>query len=371
MKRLVKIIILTFGLMFCITVNVFAVEENIDRYKDEFSFDEVVESLDDETVRILNEIGIDEISFEKIFSVSPQKVFNALFDLAKNAFVNPLKFLATACTVIMLTFLLSSFSQWKETVDLIGGAILSLSVAVPFAEVINTAFSVLDTLNIFTTAFSGVFCAVTSAAGLVSSGVSYTALSVFSNTLFSQVLSQISQPLINGVCALGFLSSFDSFGFSSGVSSVIKKIYVFMLSFIGTLFSGIVTLRGALSGNADNLTAKSVRFVVGRSLPVVGGAVSETYSSLVGSLSLLKNTVGVFGIISVVIIVLPCGLSLIGWFAAFEVLITFCSMFGNTGISKMLCIFKDVTVLLIATVSITATIMVVSVGVVIAMKNNL
>ncbi len=371
MKRFTRLLLIFFSLFLFLGVNASAIEENIDQYKEEFSFDEVTESLSEETLEILNEIGITQISFEEIFSVSPAKIFEALFNILGNSLKKPLVFLTCACTVMILTYLLSSFSRWTETIDLVGGAVLSLSVAVPFAQLINTSFSVLESLNVFTTAFSGVFCAVVSSSGQLSTAASYTALTVFSNNLFSGVLSQISRPLINGVCALGFLSNFDLFGFTTGLTSVIKKIYVFLLSFLGTLFSGIVTLRGALSGTADNLTAKSVRFVVGRSLPIVGGAVSETYSSLAGSLSILKNTVGVFGIISVAVIVLPNILSLAGWLCAFEIIIIFSSVFENSGIVKMLNVFKDVTVLLIATVAITATIMIVSVGIVIAIKNNL
>ncbi len=371
MKKIINVIAVVVLLLLLIPINAYAFEENIDRYKDEFSFDDVTDSLNDETVEILNEIGITEVNFEKIFNLSPTKIINSLFNIFKNSIKIPVRFLVVASGIIILTFLLSSFSKFNEAIEIVGGAILSLSIAVPFAELINTCFSVLDSLNIFTTAFSGVFCAIASASGQVGLGASYITLTVFTNNLFSIILSQGSRPVINGVCGLGFLSSFDFFGFSSGAVSIIKKLYVFLLSFIGTLFSGIVTLRGVLSNSADSLTAKSVRFVVGRSLPVVGGAVSETYMSLVGSLSLLKNTVGVFGIITVAIIVLPSVLSLVGWLIAFEIILTVSGVFNSSGVSKMISIFKDITILLIATIAITATIMVVSVGVVIALKNNI
>ncbi len=371
MKKILNTMIWLLVLFALLCVNSFAIESNIDEYKDEFSFDEVTDSLSDEAVNILNEMGINEVSFEELFGLSTAKIFDAFFGILENSVKKPFRFLFSALSILILTYMLSSVSPRRETVDLVGGAVLSLSIAVPFAEVISTCFSVLESLNIFTTSFSGVFCAIASASGQINAAVSYTAFSAFSNNLFSVLLSSLSHPVINGVCALGFLSCFDFFEFTSGAVSVIKKCYVFFLSFIGTLFSGIVTLRGVLSTSADSLTAKSVRFVVGRSLPVVGGAVSETYMSLVGSLSLLKNTVGVFGIISVCVIVLPSILSLVGWLIAFEIIITFSGVFDNSGIVKMLSIFKDVTVLLIATISITATIMIVSVGVVIALKSNL
>ena len=175
---------------------------------------------------------------------------------------------------------------------------------------------------------------------------------------------------MNAMCSLGFLSCFDFYGFSTRFSSTVKKIYVFFMSFVGTVFSGIVTIKGVLSDGADTLTAKGVRFVVGRSLPVVGGTVSETYSALVSSLSLIKNTVGIFGIITVIVTVLPTLVQLIVWVLCLEITISLSESFGTQKTIGMLNVFKDTMVLLIATLSIVTAIFIVSVGVVIAVKGG-
>ncbi len=373
MKRKSKIfytVAVTLVFLFALQISSCALEPNIDRYSDEFDLSTVVSAVDGDTLRILEEIGITEISYESIFSVEPAKVFKALFDMVSTALKEPLRFALISVGVMMITALLGSMLESSESVSLVGGSVIALSAAVPVAEIVTTSFSVLETLGVFTTAFSGVFCAVVSSAGNITAGVTHSALTVFSNALFSGLLSEFCRPVVSAMCSLGFLSCFDMFDFSIRFSGIVKKIYVFFMSFIGTVFSGIITVKGVLSDGVDSLTAKSIRFVVGRSLPVVGGTVSETYSALVSSLTLIKNTVGIFGIITVIVTVLPTLIDLLMWILTLEISISVSESFGTGKALGMLNVLKDTLVLLVATVIIVATIFIVSVGVVIAVKGG-
>lgn len=354
--------------MFSLSATSYALEENIDSYAEEFDFDSITESVGADTAEILAEIGIDEITYEKIFGVDVGKVFDVLFEMGKKAVSQPLEFLVLGLTVITVTSLVASFMKNPETVSVIGICVLALAAAVPVAETLTTAFSVLETLFAFTTSFSGVFCALVSSSGNVALGTSYASLAVTSNTLFSALLSSVSRPAVNAMCSLGFLSCFDIYNFNLKLSAVVKKAYVLFLGFAATLFSGIVTLKGVMGAGADTVTSRGVKFVVGRSLPVVGGAVSETYSALVSSLSLIKNTVGVFGIVTVVFTVLPVILQIFGWICVLSLTVTAAEFLNCETALGMLNILKDSLTLLAVTVIFSGVIFVVSVGVVIFVK---
>ncbi len=358
------------ALLFFLPVSCSAFDSNIDDYDQEYDFGSFISTLSDDTLAILDEIGIDELSLDDIFSVDPSKVFDALLGMVVKAVKEPVRFMSVVMGIVIIVTLMGSFLDSPKTLNMVGGATLSLCTAVPVAGVVTSSFSVLETLNAFTTAFSGVFCAVVSSSGRINMGVSYATLTVFSDTLFSAVLSGVSQPVVNLTCSLGFLSCFDMGGFTEKISQIVRKLYVFVLSFIGTVFSGIVTLKGVLSDGEDTLGARSIRFVVGRSLPVVGGTVSETYSTLVSSLSLIKNTVGVFGIITVAVTVLPTLLQLLGWIFALEACATVSDILGAEGSVNMLRVLKDTFILLVATITIVATVFIVSVGVVITVKGG-
>lgn len=368
-KKIILTIIITLTLFLLLIHPVLAGESNIDQYNEEFDFDSFLNTLDTETIDILHEIGIDELSFDDVFDVNPQKVFDSLFGIVAKAIKEPLAFLTVSMGVLMITTLMNSFTE-SHTINMTGGATLSLCTAVPIAGVVTSSFSVLEALNVFTTAFAGVFCVLISSAGKISTGVSYATMTVFSDTLFAGFLTGVSQPVVSSMCAFAFLSCFDTGGFISRFSGIVKKVYVYVLSFIGTVFSGIVTLKGVLSDGVDNLSSRSIRFVVGRSLPVVGGTVSETYSTLISSLSLIKNTVGVFGIITVAVTVLPMLIQLLMWIISLEICLTLSDIMGAGSSVKMLSVLKDTLILLVATITLVSTVFIVSVGVVITAKGG-
>lgn len=341
---------------------------NIDSYSQEFDFGKITSGISDETAEILNELGINEISAESIFSVSISKVFSALVNMGKNAFSEPLKYLAGALGVLLLTSAALSFNESSVPVSLIGSSVLALALAVPVANAVTTAFSVLESLCAFTVGFAGVFGAIVSASGKVALGTSYASLAVVSNTLISSFLSGFSAPAINGMCSLSFLSCFDVYNFNQRVTALIKRVYISFLGFAATMFSGVVTLKGVMGAGVDSITSRGVKFVVGRSLPIVGGAVSETYSALVSSLSLIKSTVGIFGILTVVITVLPVFLQLGAWVVVLEIIITASTFLDAKNVFGMLNVLKDSLILLMATVVFSGVIFVVTVGVVIFVK---
>ena len=371
MKRFLKILMfITFflSLIFSLTLSVNAFEENIDSYNEEFDFQSIADAIDNETAEILAEMGIDEISFEKLFSIKVSKVFEVLFNITKRSLTEPLKFLVFATGVLILISLFSSFLNSSQAISVIGNSVIALSVAVPVVNAVTTAFSVLETLNVFTTAFAGVFAMLVSSSGKIALGTSYASLAVLSDTLFSMLLAGISQPAVNAMCSLGFLSCFDIYRFSEKISLIVKKLYITFLGFIGTFFSGIVTLKGVMGAGADSLTSRGIRFVVGRTVPVIGGAVSDTYSALVSSLSLIKSSVGIFGIVTVVLTVFPSLLELIGWVFVLSIIISISELLGSNDCAGMFSIFKDALTLLGATTVFSAVIFIVSVGVVIFVR---
>ena len=373
MKRICQISVLLISfitMLFLVSPAVRAVDTNIDEYSEEFDYESFLSELDGDTIGILSEIGITELSFESVFSVSVGKVFNALFNIMSEAIKEPLRFLFVSTGIMMITSLLTSFTKNTQSVQLVGGGVLALSVAVPIARVVSSSFSVLETLAAFTTAFSGVLCSIVSLSGGVMSGIAYASSTVFANGFFTGMLSGFAKPVINSMCSLGFLSCFDLMGLTRRFSEIIKKVFLFLISLIGTVFSGMVTLRGVLSEGADNVTTRSVRFVVGRSVPVVGGTVSETYSALISSLSLIKSTVGVFGIITVVVMVMPIIIRLIMWSLSIEISMSLFEVFGLQSSKGFFTTLKDALVLLMATIIMVTTIFIVSVGVVIALKDG-
>ncbi len=62
------------------------------------------------------------------------------------------------------------------------------------------------------------------------------------------------------------------------------------------LFTGYLTLSGAVSTSADALTVQATRSAVG-AMPVVGRILSDAAGSVLAGAGVVKNAIGVFGLL--------------------------------------------------------------------------
>ncbi len=73
-----------------------------------------------------------------------------------------------------------------------------------------------------------------------------------------------------------------------------------------TIFVGVVSLEGTLSSSIDGITAKTAKTIVSSGIPVVGKILGDVVDSVLGCGIILKNAVGLVGIIVIIgICILP------------------------------------------------------------------
>ena len=71
-----------------------------------------------------------------------------------------------------------------------------------------------------------------------------------------------------------------------------------------TVFIAYLTISGVIGGSADALAVKTAKFAVSGSVPVVGGIISDAAESMLAGAMLIRNTVGVIGMLCIAAICL-------------------------------------------------------------------
>ena len=89
-------------------------------------------------------------------------------------------------------------------------------------------------------------------------------------------------------------------GLADGVGSLTAGALKLML----TLFTAYLAVSGGVSGNVDRLALKTAKFAVSGAVPVVGGVMSDAAETVLSGASLLRGSVGVFGMVCVTAICL-------------------------------------------------------------------
>ena len=122
-----------------------------------------------------------------------------------------------------------------------------------------------------------------------------------------------------------------------------------------------MAVKSKIAVAADSVAVKGIKLLSGSVIPIVGGALGDAFSSVLGSFALIKNTVGAFGIAAVLIMVLPSVLSLLTWYFSLSVCSVICSLTGSDASSAVLknicsCVSAvNVVLLFFATVFIIST----------------
>ena len=174
-------------------------------------------------------------------------------------------------------------------------------------------------------------------------------------------------PVLSGMLSFGILSSVSYENYYDKILNTIRRFIVIILSLFSTIFTGLLTTQSILSYSSDNLVIKGIRFASGTFVPIVGSGVGDAISSVISSFVIMKNTLGVFVIIVIIIINLPIMVEILIWYFVIEFCSVISTMFGNKGLTD---VFENIssTISLMNIVMFFVTfLLVISTGIVIIM----
>lgn len=322
----------------CSAIPAFATEEKVTDAQEAFS--DIFDAVDADTKAILSEIGVQQSSYEELLQLSPRKVITALLNLLTGSMTAPLKALGYICAFLVFHSIADSFLQTKSSVQTVFSLFTALwivlTVLYPVSESLVQAFSAIQLGSNFMLAYIPAFAGVIAMSGKPLTSAAYSALMVGTSNAISQINVKLLLPIVQSFFVLNMTSSIQSKYDLNGFLSFFKRFTCIVLGFASTIFSGMLALKGTLAASGDTVAIRGVKMLVGGALPVVGSTLSEAYTSVLGSIGLIKNAVGVFGILVIACIHLPVILDLLLWYLTASFAGAISGMLGQTESQKLL-----------------------------------
>lgn len=134
---------------------------------------------------------------------------------------------------------------------------------------------------------------------ITSAGVVQPVL-LFLINFIGNMISKVLLPLILVGTALGIISKVSDRVQISKLSKYFKSTTIWALGIALTLFVGILSLEGSLTSSVDGITAKTAKAAVSNFIPVVGKILGDAVDTVIGCSNILKNAVGLVGVIVVI-----------------------------------------------------------------------
>ncbi|MFQ9064344.1 MAG: stage III sporulation protein AE [Eubacterium sp.] len=327
--------------------------------------------LDADTYKMLDELGVLDFSYESITGLS----FNDIVGLLKSLFQKkaelPIKSSVTVLIFILLSaFLQSLKAESDDSVNMIYSTATALLVAtvvlVKLTSTVSLASMAISVASNFVYAFIPVFCSIVVASGGITTGFSTnTTLLILAQGL-SFISSNVFMPIVNCYLALGVTSSLRYELNLDKLLSSVKKIITTCISFVSGVFVSVLSVKTAVAGRADMLGLRSIRFAINSVVPVIGSSISEGLLSIQAYSSLIKSSVGIVGVVAVVLVFLPSIIEVVLWRISLTLCVIVSDIFGDKSVSAVLNAFLNTLLLINVILILSMVTTVISFGILIA-----
>jgi len=275
-------------------------------------------SLSDDVKQSLENIGINGIDGQQISQISFTEVVNEIVKLAGENSAGPLKAVISLTALILICSLLSSYknslsSELSSSLGIAAVLCATCTAALPVIQVIADMSAVVKTASAFMLAFVPVMVMIMSSTGHAVSGASYYAMMIGAGEGVGQLSSKVIVPFLNMFLGVSVTASVCPETRLSGISSVISKAVKWILGFVMTVFTAVLSFKQLITASVDDVSTRAVRFTLNSFIPIVGSALSDAYKTVQGSVNLLKSGLGIFVIISIAFVFLPIILNSLLW----------------------------------------------------------
>lgn len=119
-------------------------------------------------------------------------------------------------------------------------------------------------------------------------------------------LSSILLPTVSACLAMALADAISAGEARlAGISASLKRSLVFVFGLGSTLLMATLSAQNILASASDSAGARAVKFLAGNMIPVVGSTVGDTLRTLAASVKLMRSYVGIAGIVTLALLLLP------------------------------------------------------------------
>lgn len=339
MKKLL-ILLIVLIIPFSVSTTVFA--SSYSDALEEIGGGSLTDSLDDKSKEILNNFGVDEKDYNSIINMSFSGVFKEIFSIVNQEGASPFSSSALILSLLLIYSVFDNFRdglknrELKSIADTVFVLIVTVSISTPVISVINRAVNSINNAGSFMILYIPIMAVVLITNGQSITGASYYSLVVMVGEGVTWISKNLVSPLLSVFLGLSVTSAVSSDNNLQGIIKEISKVIKWIIGFAMTVFSGLLTFKTLITTSADTVSTRAVRFTLSSFIPIVGSALSEAYKTIQGSMCLLKTGLGVFVIISVVVVFLPIIINCLLWIISLNI---------TSGIGDMLGVKDPVSVI--------------------------
>ena len=182
----------------------------------------------------------------------------------------------------------------------VAAALAITAVAVADANtLIGLGSEVIEKMELFSKVLLPTVAAATAASGSPGGAAARQLAAMLFSDLLMTLINRLLLPLVYAyIAACTAYAAIGNEGLKR-IAAMLKWVVTSILTTVLLAFVGYLTVSGVIAGTTDALTIKAAKFTVSSMVPVVGGILSDASETVLAGAAILKNSVGVFGMLVV------------------------------------------------------------------------
>lgn len=310
-----KKVILLLLLILLIPVPAFAEteEEIMETTREKFNITQFIKEAEAYTGDFLEDMDLTEMLNQAIQgNIDNQTIYKKVLKLLGKEVNSSLKILISILVIIVIHGILKSITDSLENSNIsqiiyfVQYILIVTLIMANFTEIINLVKETANDLVGFINVLLPLLLTLMVYTGSIATSTILEPIILFAINLIGNTIKDILIPIMLIIVVFSIISKISERIQIDKLSKFLKSGVTWFLGIILTIFVGIVSLEGTLSSSVDGITAKTAKAAVSSVIPVVGKVLGDVVDSVLGCGVILKNAVGVVGVIIIIgICVMP------------------------------------------------------------------
>ena len=244
--------------------------------------------------------------------VDNNKIYKKILNIFGSEIKKSIATLISILVIVVIHSLLKSISDNLENGNIAKiiyyvQYILIVSIVMAnFADIISLIKQTASNLVGFMNALIPILITLMTYTGSIVTGGLIQPIILFMINFIGNIIQSVLIPFVLVIAVLSIVSKISDKVQITKITKFFKSSITWFLGIILTIFVGVLSLEGTLSSSIDGITAKTAKATVSSIIPVVGKILGDAVDSVLGCGVILKNALGVIGIIVIIgICVMP------------------------------------------------------------------
>lgn len=378
MKKFIYILIsVIFLINFIMPTSSANEEETIEEQQEEFGISEFIEQAEEYSGEFFEDIDMNKILENAIKGeVDNQTLFQKVLRLLGGELVDGLTVLGSILAIVVIHSILKSVSESLEN-DTISKLIYYVQyilivtiVMMNFSDIVQIVKDTCNNLIGFMNILIPLLISLMIYTGSITTSGVLEPIILFLINFIGNIIQTLIIPIVLVFTSLIVISKISDNVQIDKLSKFLKSGVVWFFGIILTIFVAVISLEGTLSSSVDGITAKTTKAVVSSAIPVVGKILGDAVDTVLGCGIILKNAVGVIGIIIVVGICIMPILKLGIFTMAYKFMSAICEPIADKNITSLLDQIGDVYKIFLAILCSVSVMLIVGTALVVKISNT-